>query len=54
MDRGCPHTDVNVNDLNEGQKVWYRFQAINKVGASKALDSDHMFLRHRKVTEFGG
>ena len=41
-------TKVNVKDLKEGQKVWFRVTAFNKVGASKPLDSDSIVPQRQK------
>ncbi|GFO38541.1 titin, partial [Plakobranchus ocellatus] len=41
-------TKVNVKDLKEGQKVWFRVTAFNKVGASKPLDSDSITPQRQK------
>ncbi|GFS00827.1 titin [Elysia marginata] len=41
-------TKVDVKDLKEGQKVWFRVTAFNKVGASKPLDSDSIVPQREK------
>ncbi|RUS90387.1 hypothetical protein EGW08_001882, partial [Elysia chlorotica] len=42
-------TKVNVKDLKEGQKVWFRVTAFNKIGASKPLDSDSIVPQREKT-----